>query len=280
MKKPTYVSLDSNLFIRALQDDPPLAQSTKPPHSGNRQWSPSETRKFLGVYLRQNKPTWVLHQAQLEELIRVTQKTYDSGMIRYLEKGQQKQRPATQQEQTNCREFLNYLKALQTHLSSGHEVPHVCYVPMSREGTEIFMLAERIRNDCTEFITVINQRKAHSNPRVDTIINLTAYHHAGKHPQAEHHIFTMDRDLIPIQEFLVHDMFPRVRGGSSRAPLPEPYQSFRTHICYTNPDDRRKTMPMLPLVHIHEVQGPNCQLPGPEHAPAEILKQEYPTPDF
>ena len=259
--KPTrsIISLDSGLLIRALQEDsaPKATRGSRL----DRQWRPSAIRAAMSKFFSGHEPHWALHAAQLLELATVVANLAQSGKIRYRDNGRVKERALTAEESANVREFRHYLEALRNQLQSNLVVPKICYTSMEGEGLGLYMIASTLHDLAVEFIKASCGKL--TNPIVDTVICLNAYHQACLHRYGyAHQILTMDGNLGIIQKLIRDHVFDCVRRGSARDcdALPEPLSSFLALFCWS--EGGRKTRIMLPNIkEAFDIQDFLCRPP-------------------
>jgi hypothetical protein len=118
---------------------------------------------------------------------------------------------------------------------------------MEGEGLALYMIASTLHDLGVAFIKA--SRGKITNPIVDTVICLNAYHPACGHRHGyTHQILTMDGNLGVIQKLICDHVFDCVRRESARDydALPEPLSSFRALFCCR--EGGRKTRMMLPNI--------------------------------
>lgn len=251
-KTPCTVTMDTCLFIRALQEDSATKIGTD--RGPSRRWEPSEMRANLANYLEGFDPQWALHAEQLNEITAVVGAIVYSGKMRYREGGLFKERLLLPEEQRNAHEFLNFLKALRNSLQSDHPVPKVAYTRLDGKGLGVYMIASQIAERTGDFIRAARGRT--TNPTTETTICLNAYYQARQSRHTVHEIFTMDGDLDLIQAYIRDTVYGSIPQEALNAQLPEPLVSFRNLICYEDPDGR-KAHAILPKVNeVVSILGP------------------------
>ena len=172
-----------------------------------------------------------------------------------------KQRALTAEESANVREFRRYLEALRNQLQSNLVIPKICYTSMEGEGLGLYMIASTLHDLAVEFIKASCGKL--TNPIIDTVICLNAYHQACRHRHGyAHEILTVDENLGVIQKLIRDHVFDCVRQQSARDynALPEPLSSFRALICWRQGDRKARIM-LLNIKEASDLQDFLCHPP-------------------